>query len=109
MEDVLLSPIRISDLSDMIEQAVHNALRSYTPENMTKDMLTINEACAFTGYKKSTIYGLVSRREIPHSKKGKNLYFSRRELDEYMREGKRKTRTEIAIDADRRLSSIRRK
>ena len=94
MEEMILSPIPVVDLEDMIKRAVQDALRSYTPENMTKDMLTLEEACEFTGLKKPTLYALASKREIPHSKKGKLLYFSRRELDTYLREGRRKKRGE---------------
>jgi len=42
---------------------------------------------------------LVSERKIPHSKRGKKLYFSRRELKEWLTEGKRKTQDEIADEA----------
>lgn len=98
MKDVLLSPIRLSDLEELIERAVHKALRSYTPEGMTKDMLTLEEACEFLGLKRPTVYALVSKREIPHSKSGKKLYFSKKELDSWMRKDKRKTRDEIRAE-----------
>lgn len=102
--EVILSPIRLEDLKILIREAVEDALRGYTPENLTKDMLNLEEACEFVGLKKSTIYGKVSRREIPHSKKGKNLYFSRSELDAYLREGKRKSISEIEKEADQYMS-----
>ncbi len=60
----------------------------------------INLACELTGLAKPTVYSLVSERKIPHSKRGKKLYFSRRELIKWIESGRRKTITELAADAD---------
>lgn len=50
-----------------------------------KATLTADEAAAYLGIKKSYLYKLTHYRGIPHSKpSGKNCYFSRRELDEWM-------------------------
>ncbi len=59
----------------------------------------IELAIELTGLAKPTIYGLVSERRIPHSKRGKKLYFSRFELLEWLTNGKRKTQDEIAEEA----------
>ena len=48
---------------------------------------------------KPTIYGLVSKSKIPHSKPGKKLYFSRKKLLKWLTNGKRKTQDEIAEEA----------
>ncbi|MDQ3748662.1 MAG: helix-turn-helix domain-containing protein [Acidobacteriota bacterium] len=47
-----------------------------------------------------TIYDLVHKRLIPHFKQGKDLYFSRKELTEWLKSGKRKTQGELALDAE---------
>lgn len=60
----------------------------------------IELAETITGLKRPTIYGLVSERKIPHSKQGKRLYFSRQELLEWLKQGKRKTQAEINIEAE---------
>lgn len=60
----------------------------------------IDMAMEVTGKAKPTIYSLVAARKIPHSKRGKQLYFSRNELTEWLRQGKRKTQAEIALDAE---------
>jgi predicted DNA-binding transcriptional regulator AlpA len=52
-------------------------------------------ASKITGKAIPTIYDLVSKRLIPHSKKGKKLYFSKRELIDWINSGKRKTTAEI--------------
>lgn len=57
-------------------------------------------ASKITGKAVPTIYDLVSKRLIPHSKKGKDLYFSRNELLQWLADGKRKTQDEIRRDAE---------
>ena len=59
----------------------------------------IELAIELTGLAKPTIYGLVSERKIPYSKRGKKLYFSRKELLIWLTNGKRKTHDEIAAEA----------
>ncbi len=44
---------------------------------------------------KQTVYGMVSRREIPFHKRGKRLIFSKKSIDEFLTQSRRKTITEI--------------
>ncbi|MDJ1483599.1 helix-turn-helix domain-containing protein [Cytophagaceae bacterium YF14B1] len=48
----------------------------------------IDLAIQVTGLAKSTIYNLASEGRIPHMKRGKKLYFSYTELENWIREGK---------------------
>lgn len=52
-------------------------------------------AMEITQLKKRTIYNLVNKRMIPHSKKGKRLYFDEKELREWIKSGKRMTLEEV--------------
>lgn len=50
-----------------------------------KDILTVEEACIYTGLKKSCLYKLTSGKSIPHYKpNGKVCYFKRSDLDAWM-------------------------
>ena len=60
-----------------------------------------------TGLSYPTIYGLVSTREIPHSKKGKKLYFIKSQLIEWVKSGNRKTTSQIEVDAEKFISRKR--
>jgi len=60
----------------------------------------IELAMEITGLAKATIYTRVSSRTIPHRKRGKKLYFSRRELTDWIEAGRRKTRAEIASGSE---------
>lgn len=58
-------------------------------------------AAKITGKAVSTIYDLCHKRLIPHSKQGKDLYFSRAELIKWMTaDGKRRTVSEIQNQAN---------
>lgn len=59
-------------------------------------------ASRITGKAVPTIYDLVSKRSIPHFKRGKDLYFSKTDLLQWLRDGKRKTQSEIADEAKQR-------
>ena len=61
-----------------------------------KDVLTTNEAVAFTGLSKSYIYKLTMRQEIPHYKPGgKCIYFDRIELEQWMKQNRVSTQQEL--------------
>ena len=79
---------------------------SKQPEH--SELLTIQQAAEIIKLSVPTIYGLVSRMEIPYSKKGKRLYFSKQELLEWVKAGRKKTNAEIAAAADDYLNNKRR-
>ena len=73
------------------------------------ELLTVQEAAKFLKLTVPTIYSKVSRNELPVMKKGKRLYFSQKELLEYLQTGRKKTNTEIAAEADAYLSNTQKK
>lgn len=61
-----------------------------------KRVLTLEEAVEYTGLKKSCLYKLTHTRSIPHSKpNGKNIFFDRIELEEWMMSGPVATEDEL--------------
>lgn len=96
--------ITVTNLTlDDIKHAIRNELKNFFADVEDKksddEIAGIELAIEITGLAKATIYSLVSERRIPHSKRGKKLYFSRRELLEWLANGKRKTADEIAEEA----------
>ena len=71
------------------------------------DLLTIKQASDLINLAVPTIYGLVGRREIPFIKRehSKKLVFSRRELEAWVREGRKKTVAECADEVRADLKS----
>ena len=57
-----------------------------------KTVLNFAEACEFTGLSKTYMYKLTHQRRIPHFKPhGKNIYFNREELEQWLLQNPVKT------------------
>lgn len=63
------------------------------------DILTVTEAAKFLKKSVPAIYGLINRKQIPNKKPAKNVYFSKRELNEWLSKGNRKTSRAIQQEA----------
>ena len=50
---------------------------------------------------KATIYGWVSKREIPYHKGGKKLRFLQSDIDKWLSNGKRRSGSELRNEADK--------
>lgn len=66
------------------------------PTSETDQLLTIQEAANFLTLSVHTLYGHVHRASIPVNKRGGRLYFSKQELTEWVKAGRRSTTTETA-------------
>lgn len=71
----------------------------------SKTVLDLSEAAVFTGYSESHLYNLTSKRQIPHYKKNRKLYFKKQELEEWMLEREVKTDKEIRSKASTYVST----
>jgi excisionase family DNA binding protein len=69
-----------------------------------EDITVVNGASEITHLSIQTIYEKVAANEIPFMKKGKRLYFSRKELIAWIQEGRKKTNAELAEEADQFLT-----
>lgn len=56
-----------------------------------KDILNLDEAAEYLNMSKSTLYKLTSRKEIPHYKPNRCVYFERSQLDAWIRSAAVKT------------------
>ncbi len=80
-----------------MQQKVNNIeqlLNRDAAHKITHDLIGVQEAAELLGLSPATVYTKVSHREIPFSKQGKKLYFSRNELIAYARSGRRLTKSE---------------
>ena len=78
---------------DILRQEI-TELKQYTLL-AAKEVLNLNDVAIWTGISKAHLYRLTSEQEIPHYKKGKNLFFKKSEIEEWMLENKVLTKTEI--------------
>jgi excisionase family DNA binding protein len=89
-------PQAVTELAEKLN-AIHALLVNQTdaPFTPTNDLLTITQAADFLTLSKFTIYGLVQRREVPFSKRGKRLYFSKQDLIDWIKTGSKSTIIEM--------------
>ena len=110
MQNFMLTPIDpeklINSISEKITANILQAVRGeQAPIKQTEQFLTIQEAATLFNLKVPTMYSKVSRGEIPVMKRGKRLYFSRSELLEYLKEGRKKSNSEIEMEAESYLAN----
>lgn len=75
------------------------------PIQQPEKLLSIQEAGELLNLTVPTMYSKVSKGELPVMKRSKRLYFSRTELIQYLKAGKRKSSEEIESEADAYLSN----
>src|SRR5690606_25956499 len=91
-------------LSNLIQSSVRKVLKETPPQTVEptdqpEQLLTIQQAAEFLSLTVPTMYSKVSKREIPVMKRSKRLYFSRTELLEYLKDGRKKSNAEIEQEA----------
>lgn len=66
----------------------------------SKQVLTLDEACAYTGISRSYLYKLTSAGIVPHSKpNGKLIFFDINRLNEWLLQNNRKSKSKIQNEA----------
>ena len=79
------------------------------PPSKIDNPLTVKEAAEFLSLSVPTIYALIAKGEIPVLKRSKRCYFLKEDLVKYLKEGKKKTTSDIEAEADQFLSTRKRK
>lgn len=88
---------------DNIQNLLIQYSRNQQPE--PEKLLTVQDAAKFLTLSVPTIYGLISRREIPVMKRSKRCYFLRADLLAHIKATRVKTVSEIQAETDSFLSS----
>ncbi len=96
---------RLNSIENLLRE-LNTRLSQFQPEPR-RIPVSIDQVSELTNLAKPTLYGLVSARKIPFSKKGKKLYFFEDEIIDWIRQGKRKTLAEIDAEADAHLERLR--
>ena len=78
-------------IQEAVTKAIVDSQQQTLPYPQADELLTIKQAAEILSLSVPTIYGLVSRREIPVNKRGKRLYFSKTELTQWIKDGRKKT------------------
>ena len=90
---------RLSNIETLLLDIKHNPqLTDSQPE--TDELLTVQDTAKFLSLSVATVYGLIHKGEIPVMKRSKRCYFSKVELINYLKQGRKKTFAETATEAD---------
>lgn len=100
MQNLVFTQLSVPEVRQLFREELQEFFkRQSTPQNTDDEIGGLELAEHITGLKRPTIYNLVSERQIPFSKKGKRLYFYKKDLLKWLEQGKRKTQTELAAEA----------
>lgn len=100
---------RLSNIETLLLDIKHVTNNQTARQPESDKLLTIHQAAELVSLSVPTIYTLVSKAQIPVSKRGKRLYFSKQELTNWIKAGRKKTLAEISNDTDNFLSNRKRK
>lgn len=98
-------PEAVTNLQETVKNIERLLLvKSKENEPQAEELLTVQGAAKFLSLSVPTIYGLIHKGEIPVMKRSKRCYFSKTELINYLKQGRKKTVLEIAIETDEFLA-----
>jgi excisionase family DNA binding protein len=105
MEKTVFISLPIEDLQTVIIDCVNSCLKNskqvHNEQPETDELLTVQDTAKFLSLSVPTVYALISKGELPVMKRSKRCYFSKVELINYLKQGRKKTTAEIADEAER--------
>ncbi len=109
MEQVFFN-VPLAKLEPIFKRWIIEAQAEFQPKQVEsttqpEQLLTIQEAAEFLSLTVPTMYSKVSKGELPVMKRSKRLYFSRNELLDYLKAGRKKSNSEIDAEAKAYLSN----
>jgi excisionase family DNA binding protein len=93
---------RLNNIETLLLDLKHTPKKHSDQPTETDRWLDLNELCLYIPDKpsKPTVYGWVNARTIPVHKGGKKLRFLKSEIDNWLKQGRKKTMAEIASEPD---------
>lgn len=85
---------RLERIENLLE-SIYSNIGSKKGNIITSKIMDIDQLSSYLGLSKSHIYKLTSTHSIPHSKRGKKLYFEKETINEWILKNKICTQDEI--------------
>lgn len=98
-------PQAVGELLRKMERIEDLLSELQSPSKDTEELLSIQQVSQLVHLQVPTLYAYVHKREIPFSKKGKRLYFSRSEIIEWIKQGKHNSVCEVHEQVEDFLNS----
>lgn len=96
----------IQRISDQVTDNIIKTINTSTAPEEDR-FLTIDETAKLIDLAKTSVYGLVHKNKIPYHKKSKRLYFLKSEILDWVKSGKKESKSELENRADEYLSKNR--
>ncbi len=93
------------EVSELKKLLLQKSDQQTTPP--AEQLLDVQQAADFLNLSVPTVYSKVSRGELPVMKRGKKLHFSSTELMQYLKDGRKRTNSEIETEAENYLQKRR--
>jgi len=100
-------PQAVYEIQQKLESIEQLLLQLNKNQPEADKIFTVSEAADFLNLSTATIYGLISKGELPVMKRSKRCYFSKLDLIAYLKKGRRKTNQEIEAEASEYLMKRR--
>jgi excisionase family DNA binding protein len=85
---------RLNNIETLLLDLKHTP-KEQSKHSGTDEFLTVQDTAKFLSLSVPTVYGLISKGELPVIKRSKRCYFSKVDLINYLKQGRKKTNTEI--------------
>jgi len=95
-------PRMLADIAQKLESIECKVNNLYTPQKEEGDIwLNLKDLCQYLPNHpaEQTVYGWTSTNFIPYHKKGKSIVFLKSEIDDWLRNGKKKSFMDIEREA----------
>jgi predicted DNA-binding transcriptional regulator AlpA len=102
----MITEAGIKVLTDQITEKILQAINFSKPSDEDA-FLNIDETAKLIDLAKTSVYGLVHKNKIPYHKKSKRLYFLKSEILDWVKSGKKESKSELESRADEYLSKNR--
>lgn len=93
---------RLNNIETLLLDLKHPP-RERGKQSETDELLTVQDTAKFLSLSVSTVYALISKGELPVMKRSKRCYFSKVELINYLKQGRKKTIAETEKEASQYL------
>ena len=103
MEDFIMIPMSRHEFRQMLKSCLHEILDEKKPIEKNNDSdkpMSVKEAGEFLNLARQTLYGYTSKNLIPFFKRGKKLYFYKKDLINWLSECRNKSSSEIKKEAN---------
>ena len=91
MENFILTQLSLSEFQSVVKDCIREIVSEQIinrNDDCDSIILNVEDAASFLGVPKSTIYYFTSKGKICHTKRGRRVYFFKKELIKWLNEGR---------------------